>query len=97
MKHYTLQQKFDIIKNVCNGSSIGIHNFGLLHDIADALGMKNNCGSNLHNISYSITRIMRELIRNNYPVKEYRIKCCSWTERETYHPLFKISENLTQE
>ena len=90
MKHFTLEEKFRIIKQVSNGSSIGIHNFGLLHEIADALDMKNNSGIFLHSINQRITRIMRELIENDYPVEEYRIKCCSWTEKETWHPLFKI-------
>ena len=42
MKHFTLEEKFNAIKQISNGSYIGIHNFGMLHDIADALDMKNN-------------------------------------------------------
>lgn len=92
MKHFTLEEKFRIIKQVSNGSSIGIHNFGLLHEIADALDMKNNTGYHLRSLNKRISKIMRELIENDYPVEEYRIKCCSWTEKETWHPLFKIVE-----
>lgn len=92
MKHFTLEEKFKIIKQISNGSSIGIHNFGLLHEIADALDMKNNSGIYLRSINQRITRIMRDLIENGYPVEEYRIKCCSWSEKETWHALFKIVE-----
>ncbi len=92
MKHFTLQEKFNIIKEVSNGSSIGIHNFGLLHDIADALDMKNNSGAYLRSLNARISKIMRGLIKAGYPVKEYRIKCCSWTEKETWHALFRIEE-----
>ena len=101
MKHLSRKEKYSIIKTVCEAdaygdseeivySSIGIHNFGLLHDIASALGMKNNTGTNLRSVSARITEIMRDLIKAGYPVKEYRIKCCSWSDRETWHPLFKI-------
>lgn len=38
------------------------------------------------------TRIMRDLMKEGYPITEYRIKCCSWTEKETWHPIFKIGE-----
>ena len=53
MKHFTLEEKFNIIKQVSDGSMVGIHNFGLLHDIADALDMKNNSGFHLHSLSAS--------------------------------------------
>lgn len=92
MKHFTSEEKYKIIKQTADGSMIGIHNFGLLHEIADALDMKNNSGIFLQSISHRITRIMRELIKNGYPIKEYRIKCCSWSEKETWHPCFKIEE-----
>ena len=92
MKHFTLEQKFNLIKEASNGESIGIHNYGLLHDIADALDMKNNSGCFLSSISARITRIMRQLMLAGYPVREYRIKCCSWSERETWHPVFVIEE-----
>lgn len=92
MKHFTSEEKYEIIKQVSNGLTIGIHNFGLLHEIADALDMKNNSGVFLHSISQRITRIMRKLIKEGYPIKEYRIKCCSWSEKETWHPLFKMEE-----
>ena len=90
MKHFTLEEKFNIIKQVSDGSTVGIHNFGLLHDIADALDMKNNSGSYLHSLNARIIKIMRDLMRAGYPVKEYRIKCCSWSEKETWHPCFEI-------
>ena len=95
MKHFTLQQKFNIIKDTVKGHTIGIHNFGLLHDIAEALDFKNNSGGYLREISARITEIMRQLIKAGYPVKEYRIKCCSWTEKETWHPCFEIQEEET--
>ena len=92
MKHFTLQEKFDIIKRISDGSSVGIHNFGMLHDIAEALDMKNNSGVYLRSLNARISKIMRDLMHAGYPVKEYRIKCCSWTEKETWHALFKIEE-----
>ena len=92
MKHFTLQEKFDIIKRISAGSSVGIHNFGMLHDIAEALDMKNNSGAYLRSLNARISKIMRDLINAGYPVKEYRIKCCSWTEKETWHALFRIEE-----
>ncbi len=92
MKHFTLEEKFNIIKEICDGSSVGIHNFGMLHDIGDALDMKNNSGAYLRSLNARITKIMRDLISAGYPIKEYRIKCCSWTEKETWHPLFRFEE-----
>ena len=92
MKHFTSAEKFNNIKRVSNGSTIGIHAFGLLHEIADALDMKNNTGLHLRSISHRITRIMRDLMKEGYPITEYRIKCCSWSEKETWHPMFKIGE-----
>ena len=92
MKRFTSEEKFEIINRVSNGSTIGIHNFGLLHEIAEALDMKNNFGLHLRSLSQRITRIMRGLIKEGYPIKEYRIKCCSWSEKETWHPLFWIVE-----
>ena len=98
-KKKTLEDKFNIVKECCKShnpqystSSVGIHNYGLLHEIADALGMKNNSGSRLRELSHAITRLMRKFIEAGFPVKEYRIKCCSWTEKETWHPLFQIEE-----
>lgn len=52
--------------------------------------MKGNCGGHLHSLSQRITKIMRDLIEAGYPVKEYRIKCCSWSPKETWHPLFEF-------
>lgn len=92
MKHFTLEEKFKFIQQIANGSMVGIHNFGMLHEIADALDMKNNSGVYLRSINQRITKIMRDLIDAGYPVKEYRIKCCSWTEKETWHPCFKIED-----
>lgn len=92
MKHFTSAEKFNIIKQVSNGSMIGISNFGLLHEIADALDMKNNSGWHLRSLNCRITRIMRGLIKDGYPITEHRIKCCSWTEKETWHPIFEIGE-----
>lgn len=93
MRHFTLEEKFNIIKEVADGNYIGIQNFGMLHEIASALDMKNNTGIHLHTISYRINDIMRQLKAAGYPVKEYRIKCCSWSEKETWHPMFKIEES----
>lgn len=92
MKHFTLEQKYNIIKEIASGSTVGIHNYGMLHEIADALDYKNNTGINLDYISHRTTNIMRELIENGYPVEEYRIKCCSWTNKERWHPMFKFKE-----
>ncbi len=92
MKHFTLEEKFNLIKEAANGESIGIHNYGLLHDIADVLDFKHNGGMFLRRMSARVTQIMRQLIDAGYPVKEYRIKCCSWTEKETWHPMFVIEE-----
>lgn len=92
MKHLTLEEKFNAIKQVSDGSTVGIHNFGMLHEIADALDMKNNTGGHLRSLNQRISKIMRDLIKAGYPVKEYRIKCCSWTEKETWHACFKIED-----
>lgn len=92
MKHFTLGEKFNAIKRICDGSTVGIHNFGMLQEIADALDMKNNTGGNLHSINQRISKIMRDLIKAGYPVKEYRIKCCSWSGKETWHACFKIED-----
>ena len=92
MKHFSLEEKYKIIKQVANGSTIGIHNFGLLHEIADALDMKNNSGTHLRSLNKRISKIMRDLLKAGYPIKEYRIKCCSWSEKETWHTCFKIEE-----
>lgn len=99
MKRLTLEEKYNIIKKVCTDDycdkdgrifSVGIHNFGLLHDIADALGMKSNTGHKLRSLSARIAKIMRDLIEAGYPIKEYRIKCCSWSPKETWHPVFEF-------
>ena len=90
MKHFTLEEKFQAIKRVSNGSHIGIQNYGMLHEIADELDMKNNSGGFLRSLNARITKIMRDLIKAGYPIKEYRIKCCSWSEKETWHATFKI-------
>lgn len=105
MKHFTLEEKFNLIKEACstydsvccgtpdNGlCTVGIHNFGLLHFIAEKLDMKNNSGCFLSSISARITKIMRQLIQAGYPIEEHRIKCCSWSAKETWHPLFQIKE-----
>ena len=102
MKHLTLEEKYNIIRKVCADgvgdycgasgkiASVGIHNFGLLHEIATALGMRGNTGHKLRSLNERITKIMRDLIEAGYPVKEYRIKCCSWSPRETWHPVFEF-------
>ena len=99
MKHYSLDDKYNIIKTACtetlrNGQQIiwqvGLCNLDILHKIGDALGMKTNSGFTLRYLSANINRIMRQLILAGYPVKEYRIKHCSWTEKETWHPIFEI-------
>ena len=92
MKHFTLEEKFNAVKQISDGYMIGIHNFGMMQEIAEALDMKNNSGIYLHSISQRVTKIMRDLIDAGYPVREYRIKCCSWSEKETWHPCFKIEE-----
>lgn len=92
MKHFTLEEKFNAIKRISNGSYIGIFNPQLLHDIANVLDMKNNSGFYLHSLSARISKIMRDLKKAGYPIKEGRIKCCSWSEKETWHPCFKIED-----
>lgn len=93
MKHFTLDEKFNAIKQISDGCTIGVHNFGMLHEIADALDMKNNSLLYLHSLNARISKIMRDLIKAGYPIKEYRIKCCSWSEKETWHPCFEIEDN----
>lgn len=93
MKHFTLEQKFQAIKRISEGSSVGIHNYGMLHEIADALDMKNNSGGCLRSLNARISKIMRDLMKAGYPIKEYRLKCCSWSEKETWHACFKIEES----
>lgn len=93
MKRLTLDQKFRLVKSVAGDSYIGIHNFGMLHEVADALNMKNNTGANLHSINYRVCKVLRDLIKAGYPIKEYRIKCYSWTAKETWHACFKIEES----
>lgn len=93
----TLQQKYDaILQAIKEGEfgchTIGIHNFGLLHGIADRLKIRDNSGSNLRYMSHRITSICRDLIEAGYPIKEYRIKTCSWTAKETWHPCFEFEE-----
>lgn len=89
---YSLKEKFEMVKNVVGNESVGIHNFGILHDIAEVLGMDGNSGGNLRNLNARISKLMREFIKAGYPVKESRIKCCSWTEKETWHAVFDIEE-----
>ena len=95
MKHFTLEEKFQVIKQISDGSMVGIHNFGMLHEIGKALDMKNNSGMCLRSLNQRITRVMRDLMKEGYPIKEYRIKCCSWTEKETWHPCFQIEQSHT--
>ena len=97
MKHFTLEEKFQIINRISDGSTIGIHNFGMLHKIGDALDMKNNSGLYLRSLNQRITKIMRDLIKAGYPIKEYRIKCCSWTGKETWHACFEIKQDYQTE
>ena len=101
MKHLSLEEKYQIIRKTCcetfyayNGqpSDVGIHNFGLLHEIGDALGMKGNSGGNLHSLSNRINKIMRDLIKAGYPIEEYQIRCCSWSSQERLHPMFVWKE-----
>lgn len=93
----TLQQKYDAILRALGEDesgcySVGIHNYGMLHAIADELKMRRNTGQNLRYISHRITSICRELIEAGYPIEEYKIKTCSWTSRETWHPCFEFEE-----
>ena len=88
---YKLEEKFRIVKEVSNGEMIGISHFGLLHDIADALGMKNS-GCYLRSLNQRISKLMRDFIKAGYPVEEYRIKCCAWSPKETWHAIFEIKE-----
>ena len=101
MRHLTLRDKYHLIRNACcdpyyscggEPVSVGIHNFGVLHEIATALGMKGNEGSNLRSLNARITKIMRDLIEAGYPIREGRIECCSWSPRETWHVMFSWEE-----
>lgn len=106
MKHLTLEEKYQRIRNACCNDtysyegepvSVGIHNFGVLHLIADALGMKGNEGTNLRSLNARIAKIMRDLIDAGYPIREGRIKCCSWSPRETWHVMFSWKEKTDGE
>ena len=97
MKHLTLEEKYNIIRKTCcehfyaedgKPSAVGIHAYGLLHEIGDALNMKGNSGGNLHSLSARINKIMRDLINAGYPIEEHRIRCCSWSPQERLHPIF---------
>ena len=101
MKHFTLEEKYNLIKQVCtenlsNGQiiilDVWIGNLDLIHKIAEALDMKNNSGVYLHSLTARINKIMRDLIAAGYPIKEYIIKSYSWSERETWHPIFRWEE-----
>lgn len=98
MKHFTLDQKYELIKKACwdeviqKYSHIGISDFPVLHDIADNLEMKGNSGRNLRSLSARINKIMRDLIAAGYPIDEGRIKCVSWSNKESWHPIFTILE-----
>ena len=98
MNHLTNEEKYNIIKTTCYDKfvgaylDVGIHNFGLLHEIAKELGIRDTTGGNLHYITTRINQIMRDLIRDGYPIKEYKIKCCSWSSKETWHPIFVWEE-----
>ena len=101
MKHFTLEEKYNLIKQACtehlsNGQiiiwDVWIGNLDIIHKIAEALDMKNNSGTYLHSLTARINKIMRDLIAANYPIKEYRIKSYSWSERETWHPIFTWEE-----
>ena len=89
---YSLEEKFKLVKSVVGCGHIGIHAFGQQHEIAEVLGMKNNYGSNLRSLTARISKLMREFIKAGYPVREGSIKCCSWTEKETWHAIFEIYE-----
>ena len=87
------QENFIKLKEVVGDEYYGIQTFGLLHQIADAFGWdKINTGTKLHFIWKRVIKLSRELIKEGYPIKEYRIKCCSWTPKETWHPMFRIEE-----
>ena len=95
MKHLSLDEKYELIRQTClhyTGGEyvldVGIHNYGLLHEIADALGMQGNTGGNLRSIWARVIKIMRDLIAAGYPIQESSITCCSWSSRETRHPAF---------
>lgn len=106
MKHMTLEEKYKLIRTTCENydsiccgastntiCSVGIHNFGLLHEIGDTLGMKGNSGGNLRSLSNRINKIMRDLIKAGYPIEEHRIRCCSWSPQERLHVMFCWKEN----
>lgn len=87
------QENFIKLKEVVGDGYYGIQTYGLLHKIARAFGWDGiNTGTKLHLIWNRVIKLSRRFIEEGFPIKEYRIKCCSWTSKETWHPMFRIEE-----
>lgn len=93
MKSSTLKERYNAIKKIAGTSGVGISNYGMLHEVAAACNIKDNSGGNLRYIANRVAQIMKELIKAGYPIVEYKIKCCSWTSKETWHPIFYFKED----
>ena len=92
-KRISNEQFYKALKNVVTDECFGIHAFGELHEIAKALGWDEiNSGGYLHELWSKVIYYTRKCIKAGYPIKEGRIKCCSWSPRETWHPIFWIEE-----
>lgn len=92
-KRLTNEEYFQKLKTVVGNYHFGIHAFGELHDIADAMGWDDiNGGGCLHQLWARVCYYTRKCIKAGYPIEEYRIKCCSWSPKETWHPMFRIIE-----
>lgn len=91
-KRVSNEQFYCAVKSVVDGS-FGIHAYGQLHEIAEVLGWNEiNSGGCLHQLWNRVCYYARKCIEAGYPIKEGRIKCCSWSPRETWHPIFWIEE-----
>ena len=88
------QNYFNKLFSVVGYDYFGIHKFGQLHEIADVMGWDDvNNGVYLHKLWARVCYYTRKLIKAGYPIKESSIVCCSWSERETRHPMFRIVED----
>ena len=89
----TNKEYFDKLFSVVGYDSFGIHKYGQLHEIADVMGWDEiNSGSHLRELWAKVCYYTRKLIRAGYPIEEHKIKCCSWSSKETWHPIFYIKK-----
>lgn len=89
MKRMSNEERFQALKKVVGEEPFGISAYGLLHKIASIWGLDDiNSGIYLRKLSARINYYTRKLIKVGYPISERRIKCCSWSTKETWHPIF---------